>query len=105
MNVIERAMLICKGEEITLKDLPSVFQQQRKTLQQETDGGLLVPDSWLGKILPQVREEVMDEVERLYWEMVLQKARGRVGDAAARAGIHSRTLYNKMKRLGLKRGI
>ena len=42
-------------------------------------------------------------MERLYLEMVLSEARGRVGEAALKAGIHQRSLYNKMKRLSLKK--
>jgi len=35
--------------------------------------------------------------------MVLKEANGRVAVAAGLAGIHSRGLYNKMKRLGLRK--
>ena len=56
---------------------------------------------WLEKTLPEVQKEVMDQVDRLYLEMVLQKTHGRVAQAARIAGIHPRGLYNKMKRIGL----
>jgi DNA-binding NtrC family response regulator len=46
---------------------------------------------------------VIDQAERLYIEMVLKETRGRVGQAAKIAGIHTRALYNKMKRLELKK--
>jgi DNA-binding NtrC family response regulator len=42
-------------------------------------------------------------MERLYLEMVLRETMGRVGRAAKIAGIHTRALYNKMKRLGLQK--
>ena len=45
----------------------------------------------------------MDRVERIYLERVLLKTGGRVNRAARIAGIHSRGLYNKMKRLGLRK--
>jgi DNA-binding NtrC family response regulator len=35
--------------------------------------------------------------------MVLKETMGRVGEAARIAGIHTRALYNKMKRLGLQK--
>jgi DNA-binding NtrC family response regulator len=46
---------------------------------------------------------VVDQAERLYLEMVLRETMGRVGLAAKIAGIHTRALYNKMKRLGLQK--
>lgn len=103
MNVIERAMLICQTKEISLQDLPEVFHSDKELPDHLSQTKTLVPDSWLGKTLPQVRDEVMDQVERLYLQMVLEEAKGRIGRAAAIAGIHSRALYNKMKRLGLKK--
>jgi DNA-binding NtrC family response regulator len=62
-----------------------------------------VPPAWHDKTLPEVEEMVLAQVEKLYIHMVLKKSGGRVGEAASRAGIHSRSLYNKMKRLGLKK--
>lgn len=63
----------------------------------------LAPDEWDGKTLAQVRREILDRAERLYLQMVLRKSRGRIGKAAAMAGIHSSNLYNLMKKLGLKK--
>ena len=48
-------------------------------------------------------QEVIDQVERIYLERVLSKTKGRINQAARIAGIHSRGLYNKMKRLGLRK--
>jgi DNA-binding NtrC family response regulator len=45
----------------------------------------------------------MDQVDRLYLECALSKTGGRVNQAARIAGIHTRGLYNKMKRLGLRK--
>ena len=104
MNVIERAMLLCKGDEITLSDLPNILQQNGGTGAAlfSTGAG---PDisSWRDKTLSEVREEALDHVERQYLEFMLRETGGRVGEAARKAGIHQRSLYNKMKRLGLKK--
>jgi DNA-binding NtrC family response regulator len=36
-------------------------------------------------------------------DMVLTKTKGQIRETAGIAGIHTRALYNKMKRLGLKK--
>ena len=104
MNVIERAMLLCKGDEITTKNLPNVLQENARDMESVFSGsaGLSV-QSWGGKTLSDVQKEALDHVERRYLEMVLSEAHGRVGEAARKAGIHQRSLYNKMKRLDLKK--
>ncbi|MFO7965684.1 MAG: helix-turn-helix domain-containing protein [Desulfobacterales bacterium] len=61
------------------------------------------PESWLGKTLHEVKETVIEQVERTYHDMVLTKTKGRVAQAARPAGIHPRGLYDKMKRLDLKK--
>ena len=103
MNVIERAMLICKTDEITLQDLPSVFHQGTVLNDYSLPTGNNSMFSWKGKTLPEVEKEILDQVELLYLKMVLTETRGRIGQAAEIAGINSRGLYNKMKRLGLKK--
>jgi DNA-binding NtrC family response regulator len=57
----------------------------------------------LSKTLPEIHQDVMDQVDRLYLAKVLAKTGGRVNQAARIAGIHPRGLYNKMKRLGLRK--
>ena len=133
MNVIERAMLLCRGNIITVKNLPEGILTGRNS---ENEKSVVCPQadeispasfsvgeeislqdedqkfqdkyqfdvgSWEGKTLPQVTEEVLRQVEKIYLERVLLKARGRVGKAAAMAGIHPRGLYNKMKLLGISK--
>ena len=103
MNVIERAMLICKTDQITPNDLPSVFNNGSAQGNHFSFGANTILTSWKGKTLPQVQKEVLDQVESLYIKMVLEETKGRVGKAAAIAGIHSRGLYGKMKRLGIRK--
>ena len=42
-----------------------------------------------------------DEFEERYFRRLLEATSGRVGECAQRAGIAARTLYGKMRRLGL----
>ncbi|MBU0675712.1 MAG: sigma-54 dependent transcriptional regulator [Proteobacteria bacterium] len=104
MNVIERAMLICKAHEISIQDLPSGFHQGLlPTRYQFLPGPDAYPASWKEKTLPEVQREVLDQVEAIYIQMILNETGGRVNQAAEKAGINSRSLYNKMKRLGIRK--
>lgn len=102
-NVIERAILICKTDKISLNDLPGIFHKEQPLNEQLFFGGNNVFQSWRGKTLPEVHREVLDQVELLYLKMVLKECKGRVDRAAELAGINTRSLYNKMKRLGLSK--
>jgi DNA-binding NtrC family response regulator len=102
MNVIERSILLCKTDEINVVDLPSLFQSSRYS-SGSTRVGEDVTSHWLNKTLLEVQQEVLDQVEKRYLQLALEKTRGRVGEAAQIAGIHPRGLYNKMKRLGLRK--
>lgn len=102
MNVIERSMLLCRTGEITMEDLPSVFHTgnvagDRQALERQA------PDSWRGRRLAEVLGDMQEATEKLYLQMVLQQARGRIGEAADLAGITSRSLYTKMKKYGLRK--
>ncbi|MFH2010268.1 MAG: sigma-54 dependent transcriptional regulator [bacterium] len=102
MNVIERATLLCRTERITLSDLPSIFEELLSSDEGSppTEG---LPEAWKRMTLPQVREQVLQQTERAYLSMVLRESQGRIARAAARAGIHPRGLYDKMKQLGLRK--
>ena len=102
MNVIERAMLICRSDEISRIDLPNVVNTRSSTREQILPYENFNP-AWINKTLPEVQKEVLDQVEKQYLGMVLKNTNGRVGQAAQMAGIHPRGLYNKMKRFGLRK--
>ncbi len=103
MNVIERAMLLCKTDEIGIDLLPNVFHNGMPSLERFLPGDNLNGDNWLDRPLPQLQKDIMDQIERIYLQHVLTKTRGRIDQAARVAGIHPRGLYNKMKRLGLRK--
>jgi two-component system response regulator AtoC len=103
MNVIERAMLLCRRHEIDLAELPDVFRGSGPGGGTLLPGGLLENEALLEKTLPEVQQDVMDQVERMYLERARARTQGRVSEAARIAGIHPRGLYNKMKRLGLRK--
>ncbi len=104
MNVIERAILLCKSDTISIDNLPNIFHRQ---LHMEhslgADAILKNMQSWKGKTLPEVRDAVVAGVEKAYLEMVLKKTGGKIGETAAIAGIHPRGLYDKMRKLGINK--
>jgi DNA-binding NtrC family response regulator len=103
MNVIERAVLLCRSETISIDNLPETFQGKEISSQDLPLFYDLGIDSWPAKTLAQVKEQVISLVEKRYLEIILEKTRGRVGEAAEIAGIHPRGLYGKMKKLGLNK--
>ncbi|MDY0219601.1 MAG: sigma-54 dependent transcriptional regulator [Desulfobacterium sp.] len=101
INVIERAVLLCKSATVSLDDLPGTFQANSSETTPLPNLHHMDTDAWTDRTLVQVKQEVLDSVERRYIEMVLKKTSGKVGAAAKIAGIHPRGLYGKMKKLGL----
>jgi two-component system, NtrC family, response regulator AtoC len=96
-------MLLGRSHEIDLDELPDVFRAHGQAGGMLLPGGLRQREDLLEKTLPEVQQEVMERVERLYLEQALARTKGRINEAARMAGIHPRGLYNKMKRLGLRK--
>lgn len=109
INVIERAMLLCDRSEITVDDLPESVSG--RTMVQKRDGqplhnGVLGKDGFDGlydKPWRQARETALKLVERDYLTHLLAASHGRIGETARRAGIRPRSLFDKMKRHGLRK--
>ena len=58
---------------------------------------------WLEKPWSEVRSRVLEETERTYLTGLLEGCEGRIGEAAQRAGMDPRSLYEKMRRHGLSK--
>ncbi|NNG02387.1 MAG: sigma-54-dependent Fis family transcriptional regulator [Desulfobacteraceae bacterium] len=103
MNVIERAMLLCKSDEIGMAELPQAFQIKNQRAEKPTNELDFSSMDMSGKTLSEVRQEILDKLDRFYLQQALTKTRGRIDDAARLAGIHPRGLYGRMKQLGLRK--
>lgn len=79
-NVIERALVLCRGELICPEDIPLQLRETSKI----TDSDLLV------------------EVEKNHISKILEKTGGNLAEAARRLGIHRNTLRLKIKEFNLK---
>ncbi len=108
INVLERAVLLCRGSTITAQDLPESMAASAAAALPPAGGpqdpglALAGPD-WASRPWRLVRREVLRSTERLYLSRLLEQTRGRIGHTAERAGISPRSLYQKMKSLGLKK--
>ena len=105
INVIERAMLLCDEDEITLDDLPAAISGRLAAPAAPeimvAQGASAVPKEWLEKPLSDVRRAAVESIERAYLAALLEETGGRVGETAKRAGIQPRSLYDKMQHHGL----
>ncbi len=108
VNIIERAMLLANGDEITLADLP---ESLRAPAPGEADvvTKVVTPhwagasSKWTEASLEEVRRRALEAIERAYLEALLSQTGGRIGLTASRAGIRPRSLFEKMRRYGLKK--
>ncbi len=101
IHVLERAMLVCRGDVITVADLPAqVLDDEGRSV-----GGSLgtLPDELLELEWREVRRRVLEAAERTYLEAALRRCQGVIGATANHAGLSSRSLYDKMKAHGLRK--
>jgi len=109
VNVIERALLLCDGRMVTLDDLPEGVRAQASGRLGVKAGRLIdggregLGRQWLERPWSEVREEGLADLERSYFAGLLDATGGRVGETAERAGIQPRSLYEKMRRYGLRK--
>lgn len=109
INVIERAVLLCEGTEITLNDLPPAIgatglgRVEDAVATAPIGPTLLSSAEFEGRPLKAVREETLERINKIYLDHVLGETGGRIGVTALRAGISERTLYGLMRKLGLRK--
>jgi len=84
-NIIERAVILCKGNEITLEDLPPHFLKESRESLEKTDLSSLS----------------LDEVEKEHIQRVLESVGGHKMKAAEILKIDRRTLYRKLQSYNL----
>jgi DNA-binding NtrC family response regulator len=103
INVIERATLLCSGHVLGLEDLPRAIAGASSAATGTAEEPRLLPRDWLSRPLKQLRRDLIAEVDRRYLSELLRATGGRVGEAASRAGLDERSLYDLMRRYGLRK--
>jgi two-component system, NtrC family, response regulator AtoC len=102
INVLERAVLLCDGAEIDLVDLPAEIASPDATAARQA-GGKKSDDleAWIDQPVAAGRLAAVADFERRYFARLLERHRGRIGATARHAGVDPRTVYNKLRQLGL----
>lgn len=105
INVIEQACLLCRSDAITLADLPRRITGLAQGAGMAGAAGIPSPaDERLFVLpLPEARRRNADAFERRYLVELLRRSGGRVGHAARAAGIAERSLFERMRRLGIRK--
>ncbi|MCB9664322.1 MAG: sigma-54-dependent Fis family transcriptional regulator [Alphaproteobacteria bacterium] len=93
----ERWVIVAQGGTLVKEMLPADLVGAGARMEVEPGAGL-DPER---PMLPQLERRQL-QLERAYLHQLLQRFEGRLGDAAAHAGISRRTLYTKMKEHGLQ---
>jgi DNA-binding NtrC family response regulator len=108
INVMERAVLLCRSSVITPADLPSAVGKSAPSAPPTPSAGVgrevvKVPGSWMDLALPEFRRRVSDAAEASYLTALLERSRGRIGVAAGLAGVDPRSLYDRLRRHDLRK--
>jgi DNA-binding NtrC family response regulator len=101
-NVVHRSLLACRGDEITLADLPPDIRE----LGLPSLGLSIVPNNGSGSN-GHVEHEILPlrELERRAIQRALRATQGSVGKAAKLLGIGRATLYRRIATLDLSRDV
>jgi DNA-binding NtrC family response regulator len=107
VNVLERAVLIARSEQIERSDLPSRIvahggPEKTTSTEMPWDFGNL-PPSLLDEPLVEAKRRIVSAFERRYLADLLEATGGRIGETAQRARINERSLYTLMRKHGLKK--
>ncbi len=92
----ERWVIQCAGRDLRVEDLPGELRAGGKP--DEHVGGLFIDES---VPLPQLTDRIVNQVERAYLHKQLVRHKGHLTETAAACGVTRRTLFNRMKALGL----
>jgi DNA-binding NtrC family response regulator len=107
INVLERAVLLAQGDQIEVSDLPEALGRDRQMASRPDAGPLPGPplsaSSLARKPLREARQEVVAAFELKYLEDLLKDNQGRIGTAARQAGVNPRSLFELLRRHGLRK--
>ncbi len=90
VNVLENAMIMCKGDTITVSDLPTHLLSGGSTMVLNQNN---MVDSYA---------DAKEEFERIYFQALLQQAELNISKAAQSAGLSRQHLHLKLKKLGIQ---
>ncbi len=100
INVVERAIILCDGDEITPLDLP----QELLFVDDSTQTNQLLPlECFIEQKMSwkEVKTNYLKRIEQLYFTQILQYNAGNIAASAKQAGVTTRALYDKMTKYNL----
>jgi two-component system response regulator AtoC len=104
INVLERSVLLAQGPRIALRDLPrSISGAPRRDAGRREPPVLDLTPADLDLPIPDARRRAISAFDRAYLSRLLRRTGGRVGETARLAGISERSLYDLMRRSGLRK--
>jgi DNA-binding NtrC family response regulator len=90
VNVLENAMIMCKGDSISVSDLPTHLVSGGSTMVLNQNN---MVDNYA---------DAKEEFERIYFQALLQQAELNISKAAQSAGLSRQHLHLKLKKLGIQ---
>ena len=104
INVVERAVLLARGPEISVEDLPPSLLSPSARAGVRAAGSEVALQASLARLpFKEARRAVIRSMELAYLNDLLERTGGRVGEAARQAGLDPRSLYAKMREHGLRK--
>ena len=102
-NVVERAVLLARGPRIGLEDLPEQVRSGPAEPEPVAAGAVLAVADLMGRPLREARDELVSRFERTYLDALLTRTRGRIDQSARLAGMTTRSLFDRLRRCGLRK--
>src|ERR1700729_1728207 len=96
-NMVERSVVLCRGDEITVNDLPEEIREGNRP----ASGGASDGDS--GFLGESDFREAKRQFEIVYLKRKLEEHRWNVSKTAAVVGLHRQSLQEKLRELGIQR--
>ncbi len=90
VNVLENAMIMCKGDSISVANLPTHLLSGGNTIHLNQNNQV---DNYA---------DAKEEFERIYFQALLQQAELNISKAAQSAGLSRQHLHLKLKKLGIQ---
>lgn len=106
INVVERSVLLCDGDKIRLNDLPRTIvpgPHHRGDAKSPSTLDALFDGDWRSQLWKEVRDTVVSSCEQTYFVDQLSRTSGNLEQTARHSGINPRSLYDLMRRHGLKK--
>lgn len=93
-NVVQHAIAVTRGDEITLADLPTTLTPKEQKP--------LVTDQMNNLSLIEIKNRTCDEIERLYLIKYMKECKGNVSQVAQKAQMTRRNLHRLLNKHGIE---